>query len=314
MVDSILLLANIHNALATISPPLAPFVPFSIFGIIHAVRLACAYRQMTKSQGIDNQIGLIQAAAFPVILIFSGTTITSILMGTVPSWLISPLGLLNYALIPLLVAKTPVLPLVLAIPTLPREIFFALFDGFSRTVGATTFGVDTVLSHPNPALNSSPWAMVLISLIAGGGGGLVVPLLGVGKVEWGFNSTPGWIRDGPNVDIWGAALVGYVYATLIDAHPLFRILPSILFAQFPLLSSFVTLPKTYALNKIATPLLQPHEAKIACSLMLGGILCGRIMLPIFQQTFFPVDRRVKKISGKGKKVLTPSATPSKKTQ
>ena len=52
----------------------------------------------------------------------------------------------------------------------------------------------------------------------------------------------------------------------------------------------------------------------ACSLMLGAILCGRIMLPIFQQTFFPVDRRVKKVATKSKKALTPAATPSKKTQ
>lgn len=107
-------------------------------------------------------------------------------------------------------------------PALPRELAFALFDGFSRTIGATTFGVDTVLAHPNPALNSSPWAMVLISLIAGGGGGLVVPLLGVGRVEWGFRETPGWIREGPGVDIWGAALVGYVYACVIAPFSLRR--------------------------------------------------------------------------------------------
>lgn len=42
---------------------------------------------------------MIQAAVVPCVLIFGGTTITGILMGIVPGWLISPMGLANYAFV-----------------------------------------------------------------------------------------------------------------------------------------------------------------------------------------------------------------------
>lgn len=102
-----------------------------------------------------------------------------------------------------------------------------MFDGFSRTVGATTFGVDAVVStlssirsfltssqlqHSNPNVSSSPWAMILIALLAGGGGGMVVPALNIISPTWSFTATPSFVKDGPGIDIWGAAFVGYVYA------------------------------------------------------------------------------------------------------
>lgn len=79
------------------TPVYAPFIPFSVFAILHATRIAFAYRNGTKALGIDDRIGLIQAAAFPVILIFSGGTVSSLLLGTVPGWLKDPLALANYA-------------------------------------------------------------------------------------------------------------------------------------------------------------------------------------------------------------------------
>lgn len=114
-------------------------------------------------------------------------------------------------LIPLIVAKTPILSLILSIPQLPRDLGFSLIDGFSRTVGITTFGVDTVLSHPNEAIRNSPWAMILIATLAGGGGGLIVPAFRGFHADWQF-TTPPWVKEGPGIDVWGATVIGYVYA------------------------------------------------------------------------------------------------------
>lgn len=210
------------------------------------------------------------------------------------------------SIIPLIVANSPLLAMIQATPRLPREMLFSMFDGFSRTMGATTMGVDAVLSHPNPLVSSSPWTMVLIGLIAGGGGGLVVPLFRIIEPEWGFTSTPSYIKDGPGIDIWGAALVAYVYATLIDAHPFFRLLPSILMKQVP----FDVLPKAYLTATRATPLLPASEAKVyvvaavctqqtddlssACSLLLGTMLCIRLLHPELAKAFAtkPVPKAV----------------------
>jgi hypothetical protein len=46
---------------------------------------------------LSSETTALQAAAFPVILIFSGGTIISSLLGSVPGWLISPLAIANYA-------------------------------------------------------------------------------------------------------------------------------------------------------------------------------------------------------------------------
>lgn len=79
------------------------------------------------------------------------------------------------SIIPVLVAKTPILSILLSIPVVPRELAFSFVDGFSRVVGITLMGVETVVNHHNPALRNSPWAMLVIGTLAGGGGGIIVP-------------------------------------------------------------------------------------------------------------------------------------------
>lgn len=118
----------------------------------------------------------------------------------------------HYSILPLLAAKTGVVSALLSLPYYPRELAFCLVDGFSRIVGITTFGVDTVLSHPNTALRTSPWAMIVVATLAGGGGGMIVPAFKGFSADWSFSNTPGWVKDGPGIDIWGATVIGYVYA------------------------------------------------------------------------------------------------------
>lgn len=122
-------------------------------------------------------------------------------------------------LIPLLAAKTGLVSAVLSLPTLPRETFFCLVDGFSRIMGMTTLGVDVVRAHPNPAVRTSPWAMVLTAFISGGGGGMIVPMFRMFGPEWGFTTTPGFIKDGLSIDVWSAGFIGYVYACVSDPVP-----------------------------------------------------------------------------------------------
>ncbi|KAK4702169.1 hypothetical protein P7C70_g4058, partial [Phenoliferia sp. Uapishka_3] len=187
-------------------------------------------------------------------------------------------------LLPLLVSKTPILSFLLSLPYYPREVAFSLVDGFSRIVGITTFGVDTVLSHPNTALRNSPWSMILVATLAGGGGGLIVPAFKGFHADWAF-ATPPWVTNGPGIDVWGATVIGYVYSTLIDAHPFFRTVPDFLFNKIPILSSLVHLPKGYATASGSNPLLQPHEAKIACSLLLASMLAIKVLLPLISVMF-----------------------------
>ncbi|KAM0789388.1 hypothetical protein ACM66B_000217 [Microbotryomycetes sp. NB124-2] len=293
--------------LATTTP--STYIPFSFFSILHAVRIACAYRGAARAGGYDHKLGNFQAALVPVILILGGTTITNVLMGIVPGWLISPMPVLTYALLPLLATKLGAVTLLLSLPKYPREIFFSMVDGFTRIMGITTLGVDTVLSHPNVALRHSPWAMMAVATLAGGGGGMIVPAFKGFGPEWSLASTPGWVKDGPGIDIWGATVAGYVYATLIDAHPFFRVLPNAIVSSLPFLKLFVKLPKGYLTNKAPTPLLPPDEAKIFCALLLGSMLAIRAARPLLADLTKPAPKR-KTIQAKSSSPAAVNAEPS----
>lgn len=115
------------------------------------------------------------------------------------------------SIVPLVVAKSPILPFLRSLPRVPLEIFFCMLDGFTRTMGATSLGLDAVLSHSDQGVRTSPWAMIVIATITGGGGGMIVPMFNIIQPNWAF-VTPPFVRDGPNIDIWGATFVGYVYA------------------------------------------------------------------------------------------------------
>lgn len=87
------------------------------------MRIACAYRGGARAGGFDDRIGceylsvaeqresgkrvnggltlqpwptVFQAACVPLVLILGGTTITNVLMGAVPGWLISPIPVATY--------------------------------------------------------------------------------------------------------------------------------------------------------------------------------------------------------------------------
>ncbi|BGP48994.1 hypothetical protein JCM10450v2_004873 [Rhodotorula kratochvilovae] len=273
-----------HGWLSSTTPH--PAVPFSLFAIAHAVRVACAYRGVARAGGYDKQLGNLQAALVPLVLILGGSTISSVLLGLVPGWVITPIPVLTYGLIPLLAAKTGVVSAVLSLPAFPRETLFCVIDGFSRIMGMTTLGVDVALAHPNQAVRNSPWAIVLVAFLSGGGGGMLVPAFRMFGPEWGFISTPAFVKTGLPIDVWSAGFIGYVYATLIDAHPFFRKPVAYALTHVPALRDVFDVPKAYLSSPRHSALLQPGEAKIFCALLLALMLfTSRLALPALGRIF-----------------------------
>ncbi|GAA6062154.1 hypothetical protein JCM10212_002366 [Sporobolomyces blumeae] len=286
-------------------------IPFSIFALLHATRVTAAYRGVARAGGYDGQIGDLQAAVVTLVLVLGGSTVSNVLLGTVPGWVVSPIPVLTYGLIPVLAAKSGAASLLLSLPYLPREVLFSLIDGFSRIMGMTTLGVDTVLSHPSQAVRDSPWAMVLIAFVSGGGGGVLVPLFNLFGPEWGFTKTPGFVKEGLPIDVWSAALIGYVYATLIDAHPMFRTVPSYLLRHLPGLTQLVDVPKTYLTSTRLTPLIPPAEAKIFCSILLASMLfTSRVVVPALS-TRAKTNVRGRTLAGSTKAIAPASSSKAK---
>ncbi|BGP56162.1 hypothetical protein JCM8202_005930 [Rhodotorula sphaerocarpa] len=303
------LLARVGGAHSWLnSTPVYSSLPFTIFAVIHAVRIACVYRGIARAGGYDRQLGDLQAAIVPLVLILGGSTVSSILLGLVPGWVITPIPVATYGLIPLLAAKTGIVSTILSLPALPRETFFCFVDGFSRIMGMTTLGVDVVCAHPNAAVRTSPWAMILTAFISGGGGGMIVPMFRMFGPEWGFTSTPGFVKDGLSIDLWSAGFIGYVYATLIDAHPFFRKPVAHLLARLPVLHSYIDLPKTYFTAAKPVLLLQPAEAKTFCSLLLAFMLfTSRIILPALRSSRGPSAAGGKSSAAQKRRAQEPKA-------
>ncbi|GAA5974261.1 hypothetical protein JCM21900_003024 [Sporobolomyces salmonicolor] len=269
-----------------------PSIPFSIFAISHATRVACAYRGVARAGGYDKQLGNLQAAIVPLVLVLGGSTISSVLLGNVPGWVISPIPVVTYGLLPLLATKSGLVSIVLSLPYLVRETLFCLIDGFSRIMGMTTLGVDMVLAHSNPAVRTSPWAMVLIAFISGGGGGMLVPLFKMFGPEWGFTATPGFVKEGLPIDVWSAAFIGYVYATLIGL-PYFAQFPAFINMHFPAVREFFYGPKGSLTPPASAAILPSSEAKIFCSILLASMLFfTRIIRPALARPSTPLTRKV----------------------
>jgi hypothetical protein len=195
---------------------------------------------------------------------------TAILLGKVPEWLVEPGGLALYGLAGLLVHRTPLFGLLDSIPPLVFAVLFPYIDGFGRTMGATTFAFDVVLSHPLPSVRNSPFAMLLIATITGAGGGLLVPAMGAFTTRWSYN-TPPWLVGLPTVDIWGPPASAAIYGALIDAHPVFK----------PLRTALLVLAGGLIKDREG-PLLLPDEAKVVASIAHVAFLFGAIAYPAWK--------------------------------
>lgn len=128
-------------------------------------------------------------------------------------------------------------------------------------MGMTTLGVDTVLSHPNPNVRTSPWAMVLVAFVSGGGGGLLVPMFKMFGPEWGFTATPAFVKDGLPIDVWSAALIGYVYA-----YESFLLSPH----AFLFCASVPTPDSPWSTGRSSTPTRSSARSRRTCSSTCPG--------------------------------------------
>jgi len=235
---------------------------------------------------MQNDVTLGHKLFVPVILVFSGTLMSSVMLGQVPDLLVSPMVILNYMLGNLLISSTPLGVFITSvIPPLPMEVFFAVLDGFARTFGCTAMGVDEVIHHQDPRVRNSLFAALFIPTLTGAGSALLVPLVDLFHPNWRLQTPDYLTKFPPSIDIWSAPLIAAVYSFLIGA-------PSGVgglrwWFRFYLggLEKVFTLPsaeKNSYLWKVMDgdePLLPPGEAKMLSGYILSALLVGHVLLP-----------------------------------
>ena len=141
------------------------------------------------------------------------------LLGMPPSWLGSNVVVPTYALSFLLIQYTFVYDLIQTyVPPSVLEPLLILADGSLRALSIAKLGVDgsrmrfAADAGKGGAVQSEPWfAMLLLGMIAGSGGGMWADLLKLKSHQWTLTATPNWAKEA-TWDMKAALLSAFFYA------------------------------------------------------------------------------------------------------
>jgi len=229
---------------------LQPAAPFSWFGIqistielAAAVRLCLILRQVRelianaykahaaqatagaseKEKAADAALGpkfeeksLVRDLVATLIVVHGGDAIAP-LLGVPPSFLVSGVYPITYALIQTGIEWIPSVPDL----SLQLELPLSLLDALSRTLLLVHVIPGMVLSSPYPQIAGSPWALLVTSLFTANAGFFVLNLTNFLHPTPLSLTTPsellpyGWTA----VDLWCAPLVTGIYSLLTHAQP-----------------------------------------------------------------------------------------------
>ncbi|KAF9911893.1 hypothetical protein EC991_001797 [Linnemannia zychae] len=202
-------------------------LPLSIFSALHGIRVSMAYRQAIEQaaaqslrDGKDPQPSRLpwgQALLSVLAMSLGGGFSASILLGMPPSWLGSNVVVPTYTLSFLLIQYTYLYDILKdMVPPAVLDTILIAADGSLRALSIAKLGVDgsrmrfAADSH-YPGAASEPWfAMLLLGMIAGSGGGMWADFLKLKSHKWTL-STPSF-ATAATYDMKAALLSAFFYA------------------------------------------------------------------------------------------------------
>ncbi|KAF9175100.1 hypothetical protein BGX21_007729 [Mortierella sp. AD011] len=199
-------------------------LPLSIFFTLHGIRVTIFYRQAIKQaaeQSADKppHIPWGQALLSVLAMALGGGSTTSVLLGMPPSWLGSNIVIPTYALSFFLVQYTPLYDFLMDfVPPAVLDSVLIIADGSLRALSIAKLGVDgsrmrfLADSHQGGTGGlTEPWfAMLLLGMISGSGGGMLADLLRLKTHQWTF-STPSFVHA-VTFDMKASLLSSFFYA------------------------------------------------------------------------------------------------------
>ena len=124
-------------------------------------------------------------------------------------------------------------------------------------------------------IKASWFTHVVVSGIAVSASGWLVTGLGLHETEWRL-AVPSVLNGGvlDTMDLWGGMVVGAVHAALMRSYSEFRPLSD---------AMYQVLPSDVRINTIGdtSPIVSPAIGRAICVLLLGSLLCGRILIKSF---------------------------------
>lgn len=214
-----------------------PIAPFTWFGtkvcsldLVAVFRLCIALRQMREDlyakhlrTAGENRLALADERSFVrdacalLTIVFGGEAIIGPLLGILPSFMFSGVSPGLYIAAQAIVEYIPVLPSM----SLGTELPLSIVDGFTRAMLLCSLIPPPVITHTSPIVASSPWALLLSSLVITNGGFFITNMFSFLEPTPLTLTTPdelkpyGWTTT----DIWSAPLITGLYALLTHAQP-----------------------------------------------------------------------------------------------
>ncbi|KAG6864629.1 hypothetical protein C0991_008161 [Blastosporella zonata] len=233
---------------------LQPIAPFTWFGlgistldVVATVRLCLILRQLREqlylkhvsTKGVDavEPKSFIKSLATTLTVVFGGEAVA-------------------------LVDALPVVPDITAELELPLSII----DGFSRAYLLCNLIPPAVTTHASPVVSSSPWTLLVSSLVIANAGFFFVNTFSLlAPTPLAFTTPPelqayGWTT----ADLWCAPVFTGLYALLTHAQPFWADVHGLI---FELLGG--------ASSAKGVEALDPETARAVCALLLSGLFLGR---------------------------------------
>ncbi|KAI0059130.1 hypothetical protein BV25DRAFT_1829461 [Artomyces pyxidatus] len=268
-------------------PAFAAFgAPVSKLDVIGALRLALVMRQLremllkmhrakvSSGEAVEQEEprGTARDIATTLVMVYGGEAIVAPWLGIQPSFLVSPAYPVLFAGAQAVIELLPDVPMM----SLATEIPFAPLDAATRAMLLCTIVPSMITTHASPAVATSPWALLVTSLIIANTGPFIANITSL------LNPTPmrlttpaeflpaGWTAT----DLWAAPLVTALYATLTHAMPFFASL-HVLFFDFFFSLGLGNLSFSDGSDTGVVAPLDADSARAACAVVLSLLFSMR---------------------------------------
>ncbi|KAF9557185.1 hypothetical protein CPC08DRAFT_736847 [Agrocybe pediades] len=256
--------------------PIAPFTwlgwNLSTLDIVATFRLCIFLRQIresilkkhisTNGTGSIEQQSFVRTASVTLLLVYGGEAVIAPFLGVPPSFMVSGVVPTLYTVVQAIVEYLPSVPA----PSAEVELPLSLFDGFARAYLLCNLIPPAVTTNASPVISSSPWTLLVSSLVIANGGFFMVNLFSF------LNPTPLSVQTPPELqpygwttlDIWAAPVITGLYALLTHAQPFWADLHAVLAGVLG----------SASFGEPVKP-LDPESARVVCALILSALFAGR---------------------------------------
>ncbi|KZS98823.1 hypothetical protein SISNIDRAFT_471969 [Sistotremastrum niveocremeum HHB9708] len=264
------------------APPFSWFdLPISTIDVVGALRLALVMRQLKEmvaaaqarqsaelkgSQPASarwEEPSYVKDMFMLLTVVYGGEIVSSSLLGLIPSFIPSPVYTGLFLGAGTVIALLPTVPT----PSFSIELPLALLDGFTRALLLCNFIPPLVLKHSNPAISTSPWSLLLISLITANGGFFFVNLFSMlNPTGWSVATPPEVSRYGwTTLDLWIAPVITGLYSFWTHAQPFWA-------EAHAAVLGYVNTGDEVLLKALA---VEPEVARARCAVIMAILFAGR---------------------------------------